>query len=207
MASAPAEEVPPPPAPPAVKAEPEVTPEKSSSSGGSGPYFGKTGPEIADLAVRVAGVVVAAGIVVKLARGKKPKAIEDAIDEVDTKKAGEITKGVEAAEASVQEGVDSAKEEFKAITEEPKKEEEKKPSGGGFSLFNRTSKSSKPKAVKNAKRSVTVQPNDTLWSLAGKYNVSVDTIKTANSISEDDLIFAGSELIIPGSGLLGEFDD
>jgi LysM repeat protein len=43
-----------------------------------------------------------------------------------------------------------------------------------------------------------VQPGDTLSHIAVRYDVSVDELKSANSL-ESDLIIAGSTLVVPGS--------
>lgn len=65
-----------------------------------------------------------------------------------------------------------------------------------FGLFGKGRHSPAP-----SKRSVVVQPGDTLWGLSTTYKVPIDVIKTSNSIL-GDMIFTGQELVIPGEGLL-----
>ncbi len=43
-----------------------------------------------------------------------------------------------------------------------------------------------------------VQPGDTLWAIAGRYNVSVDTIAAANGLADPDALRLGQRLVIPG---------
>jgi LysM repeat protein len=47
----------------------------------------------------------------------------------------------------------------------------------------------------------TVQPGDTLSSIATRYNVSVEDIMTANGLSNPNALSVGQELIIPIGGL------
>ncbi|KRM60071.1 C40 family peptidase [Secundilactobacillus malefermentans] len=64
-------------------------------------------------------------------------------------------------------------------------------SAAGFLLVTSQSASAK---------TVTVKSNDTVWSIAKKYNVSVKSIESANSIkknaSQNDVIFVGQKLTI-----------
>lgn len=43
-----------------------------------------------------------------------------------------------------------------------------------------------------------VNPGDTLWSLAKKYNTTIDSLIKINELEENDLLVAGKKLIIPG---------
>lgn len=43
----------------------------------------------------------------------------------------------------------------------------------------------------------TVQPGDTLYSIAQRFGVTVDTIAQANELSDPDYIFVGQVLVIP----------
>jgi murein DD-endopeptidase MepM/ murein hydrolase activator NlpD len=43
-----------------------------------------------------------------------------------------------------------------------------------------------------------VQPDDTLWSIARDFNVSIDELIAANNITDANLLSAGQELVIPG---------
>jgi LysM repeat protein len=52
-----------------------------------------------------------------------------------------------------------------------------------------------------------VQSGDTLWSIAARFNVTVDELMTANGIANADMLSAGQQLIIPGlEGLTGILD-
>jgi LysM repeat protein len=46
----------------------------------------------------------------------------------------------------------------------------------------------------------TVQPGDSLTAISQQYNVSIDALAQANSISQADFIQAGQQLTIPGGG-------
>jgi LysM repeat protein len=48
-----------------------------------------------------------------------------------------------------------------------------------------------------------VQPGETLWGIALKYQTTVEAIAAANSIVNPNLIFAGQELTIPSGGTSG----
>jgi len=43
----------------------------------------------------------------------------------------------------------------------------------------------------------TIQPGDTLWDLARRYNTTVDELVRLNNIANPDLIYAGNTLLIP----------
>ncbi len=49
-----------------------------------------------------------------------------------------------------------------------------------------------------ATRTYTVQPGDTLYSIAGRYGTTVNAIVTANNIADPNLILPGQVLVIPG---------
>ena len=42
-----------------------------------------------------------------------------------------------------------------------------------------------------------VQPNDTLWKIAKKYNAPLDILKEVNALNNPDLIYPGQKLLIP----------
>ncbi|KGE19380.1 LysM peptidoglycan-binding domain-containing protein [Paenibacillus wynnii] len=46
----------------------------------------------------------------------------------------------------------------------------------------------------------TVQPGDTMWSIAARYGVTVDAILRANNLTNPNYIYLGQNLIIPTSG-------
>lgn len=46
-------------------------------------------------------------------------------------------------------------------------------------------------------QTITIQPGDTLWDLAIKYNTTVEALVELNDIENPDLIIAGEQLIIP----------
>lgn len=49
-----------------------------------------------------------------------------------------------------------------------------------------------------------VQPGDTLWSIATRFNVTLDELMAANSITDSNLLSEGQQLVIPGlEGLTG----
>lgn len=45
---------------------------------------------------------------------------------------------------------------------------------------------------------VTVSPGDSLWSLAERYNVSVEALSSANGLESDAMLVVGAELGVPG---------
>lgn len=52
-----------------------------------------------------------------------------------------------------------------------------------------------------------VQAGDTLWSIAARFNVTIEELMTANGITNANLLSAGQQLIIPGlDGLTGILD-
>lgn len=52
-----------------------------------------------------------------------------------------------------------------------------------------------------------VQPNDTLYSIAARFNVSMASLMAANNISDANLISVGQQLVIPGlTGITGVLD-
>lgn len=46
----------------------------------------------------------------------------------------------------------------------------------------------------------TVQPGDTLWSIAARYGVTPAQILRANNLTDADFIYVGQVLRIPGTG-------
>jgi murein DD-endopeptidase MepM/ murein hydrolase activator NlpD len=52
-----------------------------------------------------------------------------------------------------------------------------------------------------------VQPDDTLYSIAARFNVSIDSLMAANNISDANLLGVGQQLVIPGlQGVSGVLD-
>jgi len=51
----------------------------------------------------------------------------------------------------------------------------------------------------NADTNVTVKQGDSVWSLANKYDSSVNAIESANSLSNSNLIYVGQTLSVPSS--------
>ncbi|MDQ0194221.1 LysM peptidoglycan-binding domain-containing protein [Paenibacillus wynnii] len=45
-----------------------------------------------------------------------------------------------------------------------------------------------------------VQPGDTMWSIAARYGVTVDSILRANNLTNPNYIYLGQNLIIPTPG-------
>lgn len=45
--------------------------------------------------------------------------------------------------------------------------------------------------------SYTVKAGDTLWSIAGEYHTTIDTLVKLNNITDPDLIYVGQKLLIP----------
>ena len=43
-----------------------------------------------------------------------------------------------------------------------------------------------------------VQPNDTLYSIASRFNVSINELMAANNITDPNLLGVGQQLVIPG---------
>ena len=43
-----------------------------------------------------------------------------------------------------------------------------------------------------------VQPNDSLWKIAKKYNAPIELLRDINQIKTPDLIYTGQKLLIPG---------
>ena len=64
-----------------------------------------------------------------------------------------------------------------------------------------------PAAAQASEPIYIVQSGDTLWSIAARFNVTVDELMTANGIVNADMLSAGQQLIIPGlEGLTGILD-
>lgn len=60
-------------------------------------------------------------------------------------------------------------------------------------------------AIPDKKASVTiyvVQPDDSLWKIAKKYFTTVDEISRINDIENENLIYPGDKLIIPGRAII-----
>jgi len=52
-----------------------------------------------------------------------------------------------------------------------------------------------------------VQPNDTLYSIASRFNVSINELMAANNITDPNLLGVGQQLVIPGlQGITGILD-
>ena len=52
-----------------------------------------------------------------------------------------------------------------------------------------------------------VQPDDTLYSIAARFNVSIDSLMSANNITDANLLGVGQQLVIPGlQGISGVLD-
>ena len=52
-----------------------------------------------------------------------------------------------------------------------------------------------------------VQPDDTLYSIAARFNVSINALMAANNISDPNLLGVGQQLVIPGlQGVSGVLD-
>ena len=66
---------------------------------------------------------------------------------------------------------------------------------------------SQPAAAQASGPVYIVQPGDTLWAIAVRFNVTLDELMTANSGIDPNLLSAGQQLVIPGlEGLTGVLD-
>ncbi|HEY6102741.1 MAG TPA: LysM peptidoglycan-binding domain-containing protein [bacterium] len=55
-------------------------------------------------------------------------------------------------------------------------------------------------AIAAASHTHVVRPGDTLWSIARRYEVSVEALASANQLADPDALRLGQELIIPNAG-------
>jgi LysM repeat protein len=55
-----------------------------------------------------------------------------------------------------------------------------------------------PPASQTGSRKHTVQPGESLWQIAGKYNLDLEAIILANQLANPDVIHPGQTIIIPG---------
>lgn len=66
---------------------------------------------------------------------------------------------------------------------------------------------SQPASAQSAGPVYVVQPDDTLYSVAARFNVSINDLMAANNLSDPNLISVGQQLVIPGlQGVSGVLD-
>jgi len=75
-------------------------------------------------------------------------------------------------------------------------------SGSGYLASMPASNSSpaKTQAIAQKRANYTVQPGDTLWDIAQRHNVSLDTLRKANGLGSGKLLRVGQRLYIPDTG-------
>ncbi len=77
----------------------------------------------------------------------------------------------------------------------------------GLAVLGHISAAVRPVAAQSSGPIYIVQPNDTLYSIAARFNISINDLMAANNITNPNLLGVGQRLVIPGlQGVTGILD-